>query len=71
MLLQFGLQRLGFYLGQIDGIFGNNTRDAVIRFQRGFGLVPDGIVGNATWNTILPYISGYIIHKIISRRHII
>lgn len=32
-----------------DGIFGNRTENAVLEFQRIFGLTPDGIVGKATW----------------------
>jgi peptidoglycan hydrolase-like protein with peptidoglycan-binding domain len=30
-----------------DGVFGNGTRDAVMAFQRIYGLVVDGIVGDA------------------------
>lgn len=52
------LKSLGFYYGNIDGIFGNNTRNAVISFQRAFGLSPDGIVGKNTWNALMPYING-------------
>ena len=35
-----------------DGIFAQSTEDAVKRFQEIFGLVPDGIVGKATWYRI-------------------
>ena len=36
----------------VDGSFGPNTRDAVIRFQKTNGLNPDGIVGAKTWEKI-------------------
>lgn len=36
----------------VDGIFGENTRNAVIEFQRIFNLTPDGIIGFATWYRI-------------------
>jgi uncharacterized protein (TIGR02594 family) len=32
-----------------DGDFGASTLDAVIRFQKVRGLVPDGVVGQLTW----------------------
>ena len=35
-----------------DGIFGNNTREAVIAYQRQMGLAADGIVGQDTWNSL-------------------
>lgn len=35
-----------------DGIFGQETEDAVRAFQRIFNLTVDGIIGNATWYRI-------------------
>ncbi len=36
-----------------DGIFGPNTKKAVIAYQKKHGLVADGIVGAKTWEKIL------------------
>lgn len=37
---------------QIDGSFGPSTKAAVIDAQNTFGLTPDGVVGELTWNTL-------------------
>lgn len=37
----------------VDGKFGNETKNAVIRFQKLTGLVPDGCVGLNTWKKLL------------------
>lgn len=46
------LNRAGYYSGSIDGIYGPQTRDAVIAFQRDYGLVADGIVGPNTYEAL-------------------
>jgi len=47
-LLQERLNSHGAGLG-VDGDFGKRTLAAVVAFQRGNGLTPDGIVGGKTW----------------------
>ena len=38
---------------KVDGLFGNNTRNAVIAFQSVFELTQDGAVGPITWNRLM------------------
>lgn len=52
------LNKLGLYNWQIDGIFGQNTRNSVIQFQKQNNLISDGIVGRRTWSAMRPYIDG-------------
>ncbi len=56
-IIQYYLNFLGFFnprLSQIgvDGVFGNETYNAVVNFQRLYGLTADGIVGRTTWNML-------------------
>lgn len=45
-------------ISPVDGIFGEDTENAVKVFQEIFDLTPDGIVGRATWNKmIMLYVS--------------
>jgi peptidoglycan hydrolase-like protein with peptidoglycan-binding domain len=55
---------LNTYFGQrltVDGIFGTATYNAVVAFQKKYGLVPDGIVGQKTWTKLLdPHLNGQV-----------
>lgn len=42
----------------IDGVFGEQTRQAVIGYQRYVGLSPDGIVGPQTWDRLYNQVAG-------------
>ena len=50
--LQQQLQAAGFDPGGVDGQYGQNTKSAVVAFQRSRGLAVDGIAGNATLRAI-------------------
>ena len=39
-------------INPVNGFFGEDTENAVLTFQRVFDLIPDGIVGKATWYKI-------------------
>ncbi|MEG1525040.1 MAG: M14 family metallopeptidase [Clostridia bacterium] len=61
--LQLALTRAGYTPGDVDGIFGTRTLDALSAFQRENGLSADGIAGRLTWARLYPYLSGYTMHK--------
>ncbi len=44
----------------IDGTFGAQTRNAVLAFQRSYGLNEDGIVGEGTWDKISDVYRGLV-----------
>ena len=46
--IQQRLNELGYNAGKADGIFGTNTKNAVLAFQRDYGLSADGIAGPNT-----------------------
>ncbi len=45
---------------EIDGIYGSATEAAVTAFQREYGLTPDGIVGEQTWNELINVFDGIV-----------
>ena len=52
LILQDGLNTLGFTNSGLDGLFGPLTREAVTAYQRSKGLTADGIVGCSTWTAL-------------------
>lgn len=57
--LQENLNALGFNTGKPDGIFGNGTKNAVISFQKTYGLSADGIAGKATQDAVIRFQKTY------------
>ena len=47
-LIQQRLKDWGFYTGDVDGVYGRGTYQAVVSFQRQNGLAADGQVGKRT-----------------------
>lgn len=54
-IVQIKLKWLGYYQGEVDGLFGPMTHSAVMDFQRDEGLSPDGVVGPKTF-AVLPHL---------------
>lgn len=50
--LQTRLNSLGYWCGNVDGIFGPKTKNAVMSFQKAKGLKVDGIVGPQTLSAL-------------------
>ena len=55
--IQTKLKRWGYYNGNVDGIYGTQTVNAVKYFQRKNGLTADGIAGPATLKAMGIYTS--------------
>lgn len=47
--VQQKLKAWGYYSGAVDGVIGQTTYDAIVRFQKKNGLTADGVVGKATY----------------------
>lgn len=50
--LQTKLKQLGYFEGEVNGVYDENTRLAVEAFQRSEALTADGIVGLGTWEKL-------------------
>ncbi len=50
--VQRRLKNWGYYKGSVDGVFGAQTKAAVISFQKKNGLTADGVVGKATYQAL-------------------
>ncbi len=51
--LQYSLKRLGYYKGYFDGVCGNHTKAAIIKFQKDNALIEDGVFGPICWDALL------------------
>ena len=50
--VQQKLRQWGYFEGSVDGVFGQETYDAVVRFQKKNGLAADGVAGTDTLNAM-------------------
>ena len=82
-LIQQKLKQYGYFSGTVDGVFGKQTYDAVVWFQRKNGLKVDGAVGESTaaalgitltgsvsaasYNESETYLLGRLVHGVLNR----
>ena len=57
-IAQDNLNTLGYRTGGLDGVFGVQTRNATIQYQRKVGLDADGIIGCNTWRSLQESVVG-------------
>ena len=57
-IAQDDLNTLGFRTGGLDGVFGEETENAVRRYQTSRGLSSDGIIGCNTWRSLQENVVG-------------
>jgi g-D-glutamyl-meso-diaminopimelate peptidase len=77
MEIQALLRKIGYDPGIIDGVFGSQTLQAVMQFQRNNRLTPDGVIGADTYRFLERFRLGYDTYTIrpndtlynISRRY--
>ncbi|MBR8837254.1 MAG: peptidoglycan-binding protein [Stigonema ocellatum SAG 48.90 = DSM 106950] len=50
--VQQRLQQWGFFKGDVSGYYGTETQDAVVQFQRTYGIFPTGFVNFQTWQAL-------------------
>lgn len=57
-IAQDALTTLGYNTGGLDGVFGENTQNAVQQYQRSQGISVDGIIGPVTWRYLMADVVG-------------
>ncbi|MBQ2699942.1 MAG: peptidoglycan-binding protein [Clostridia bacterium] len=53
--LQQRLKELGYLQAEVDGVYGDRTKGAVMRFQKAHGLSRDGVAGKHTQTILYEY----------------
>lgn len=64
--LQKNLVTLGYNTNGVDGIYGNGTKNAVLSFQKIYGITADGIAGKTTQDAIaktVKYKNSYVLSR--------
>ena len=59
-IAQDDLNTLGYRTGGLDGVFGEQTYNAVKRYQSSRGLSADGIIGCNTWRSLQENVVGTV-----------